>query len=102
MSDLIFSEYGEGPDYLELYNGTGADLDLSNYVLWKIINEGDWYERAFPLSGILKHGHTYTIVNYTADSALLAQADTVGPVAGVGGSSFTFMLTNGNEAFAIA
>lgn len=105
MSDLIFSEYGEGTDnnkYLELYNGTGADLDLSNYVLWKIINEGDWYERAYHLEGILPHGHTFTVVNYKADSLLAIRRDTVGPVIDVGGSDFTFMVANGNEAFAIA
>ncbi|MEZ4847704.1 MAG: T9SS type A sorting domain-containing protein [Bacteroidia bacterium] len=70
--------------------------------MWKIINEGNWYERAYQLSGILAHGNTYSIINYNADSALLIQADTVGPVAGVGGSSFTFLVMNGNEAFAIA
>ena len=33
-SGIFFSEYGEGSGnekYLEIFNGTGADLDLSNY-----------------------------------------------------------------------
>lgn len=99
MSDLIISEYGEGSSnnkYLELYNGTGEAIDLSNYVMWKIINEGNWYERAFPLSGILEHGETYLMVNPSADSILLSQADTVGPTDPV------FVLFNGNEAYALS
>jgi len=105
MTDLIISEYGEGAgnnDYLELYNGTGADVDLSQYFLWKIINDGNWWERDFHLDGILPHGHTLNIVKYSADSALLVHVDTTGPVAGLNGSDFTFIVSNGNEAFALA
>lgn len=39
-SDLFISEYSEGSSYnkyIELFNGTGYDLDLSNYVL-KLFN----------------------------------------------------------------
>ena len=35
-SDLFISEYAEGNSnnkYLEIYNGTGSDVDLSNYSL---------------------------------------------------------------------
>jgi len=105
MSDLIISEYGEGAgnnDYLEIYNGTGADVDLSQYYLWKIINAGNWRARDYHLDGILPHGHTLNIVKYSADSALLIHVDTTGPVQGVNGSDFTFLVTNGNEAFALA
>ncbi len=105
MSDLIISEYGEGAgnnDYLEIYNGTGADVDLSQYYLWKIINAGNWYARDYHLDGILPHGQTLNIVKYSADSALLIHVDTTGPVQGVDGSTFTFMVSNGNEAFALA
>jgi hypothetical protein len=98
ITDLIISEYGEGSSnnkYMELYNGTGADVDMSNYVMWKITNDGNWWERDFPLGGILPDGATYLMVNPDADPALLALADTVGPV------SPTFFLFNGNEAFAL-
>ena len=40
-SGIFFSEYGEGSGnnkYLEIYNGTGADLDLSNYSLSSCTN----------------------------------------------------------------
>ena len=103
MSDLIISEYGESArnDYLEIYNGTGESVDLSNYVIWKIINDGEWYERSMQLTGNLKHGQTYTIVSYKADSALLVEGDTIGPSSGVT-ADFTLIYYNGNESFALA
>nr|HQU54452.1 lamin tail domain-containing protein [Saprospiraceae bacterium] len=97
-SELFFSEYGEGSDdnkYLELFNGTGSDVDLSNYTLWKITNDGNWFEREFPLIGILPNNTTYTIVNQGAGDTLAAVRDTTGPV------SPEFALFNGNEAFAL-
>lgn len=104
ISDLIISEYGESGtnDYLEIYNGTGATVDLSNYLIWKITNDGFWYERAFQMNGMLPHGETFTIVSYNADSTLLSEGDATGPVSGVDGSDYTFMITNGNEAWGIA
>ena len=52
MTDLIFSEYSEGSSfnkYLELYNGTGQVVDLTGYSIWKITNDGYWFERDSPL-----------------------------------------------------
>ncbi|MCB0685397.1 MAG: lamin tail domain-containing protein [Saprospiraceae bacterium] len=98
ISDLIFSEYGEGSSfnkYLELYNGTGKPLDLSQYSIWKITNDGFWFERDFPLSGFLLDGETYLIVHQDADSTLLSRRDTIGP------PGVDFALFNGNEAYAL-
>ena len=98
ISDLIFSEYSEGSSfnkYLELYNGTGQPVDLSQYSIWKITNDGFWFERDFPLSGFLLEGETYLIVHEDADSSLLALRDTIGP------PGIDFALFNGNEAYAI-
>ncbi|MEJ6685975.1 MAG: lamin tail domain-containing protein [Crocinitomicaceae bacterium] len=44
-SDLLISEYSEGSSnnkYIELFNGTGSDVDLSSYEVWKISNGGSW------------------------------------------------------------
>src|SRR5690606_4646768 len=98
LSELIFSEYGEGSannKYLELYNGTGTVLNLGNYTIWKITNDGVWFEREFVLEGVLEDGDTYLIVNQNADAALSALRDTTGPV------DVEFALFNGNEAFAL-
>lgn len=97
-TELFFSEYGEGSNnnkYLELYNGTGSDVDMSGYTIWKIINEGNWFEREFELEGVLPEGETYLIVNQSADEFLATIRDTTGPV------TPEFTLFNGNEAYAL-
>jgi hypothetical protein len=77
-SDLFFSEYSEGSSYnkyLEIYNGTGADVDLSNYLITQITNGGNWYENIDTLSGTLVNGDVYVIAHTSADSSILAEAD---------------------------
>lgn len=64
-SDLFISEYGEGSGssnrYIELYNGTGTNIDLSLYRVWQISAGGSWPEAALSLSGTLPNGTTYVI-----------------------------------------
>ncbi|QYJ68401.1 choice-of-anchor J domain-containing protein [Flavobacterium litorale] len=76
LSELIISEYVEGGDPLtgnnraiELYNGTGSSIDLSNYSIAR--NN----ETQYSLSGTLADGATYVIANSGADSSTLALAD---------------------------
>ena len=47
--------------YIEIFNGTGQNVDLSNYQLWKITNGGNWPEYTFNLSGILPHNDVYIV-----------------------------------------
>ena len=73
--DLFFSEYAEGSGsnkYVEIYNGTGADIDLSSYSLQGTNNGTSWGdngERDVTLSGTLAAGDVYVIaadaVSYT-------------------------------------
>ena len=77
-SDLFFTEYAEGSStnkYIEIYNGTGADVDLSNYLITQITNGGNWYENIDTLSGTLVHGDVYVIAHTSADASILAEAD---------------------------
>ena len=75
VSDLIISEYGEGSSgnskYVEIYNGTGATVDLSNYELWRVSNGGTWVTAPdlflISLSGNLLDGATYVIANNATD-----------------------------------
>lgn len=81
MNDLIISEYAEGSSnnkYLELFNGTGSDIDLSNYEIWRIENGGTvWPEQTITLTGILSTGSTYVLANPSADPIILALADQI-------------------------
>ncbi|OIQ21019.1 MAG: hypothetical protein BM557_04460 [Flavobacterium sp. MedPE-SWcel] len=70
-SNLIISEYGEGnggsKKYVEIFNGTGVPVDLSNYRIWRISNGGSWPEYEYSLSGTLADGAAYVIGNNSGD-----------------------------------
>ena len=63
-TDLMITKYGEGTSnnkFIEIYNGTGADVDLSNYSLSSCSNgcntadEWDYPDNVtFPAGTILK------------------------------------------------
>ena len=72
-TDLIISEYGEGSSnnkYIEIYNGTGASVDLSSYAVWRISNGGSWPEATITLSGTLNDGQTLIVYNPSAVSTI--------------------------------
>lgn len=79
INDLIISEYGEGSTgndkYIELFNGTGADVDLSDYRIWRVSNGGTWPEATITLSGILTNGSTYVISHPSANATIVGLAD---------------------------
>ena len=88
-ASLFFSEYVEGlttTKALELYNNTGAEVDLAAYAIWRISDGGDWTEgltNAFALTGALAHGETYVICHAASAADVLAVCDlavTDGPV----------------------
>ncbi|HOM80136.1 MAG TPA: lamin tail domain-containing protein, partial [Candidatus Cloacimonas acidaminovorans] len=65
-TDLIISEYVEGSGYnkaIELYNGTGSSIDLSNYSLKKQTNGAGNFGDELTLSGTLANNDTYVIVS---------------------------------------
>lgn len=72
-SNLIISEYGEGnggyKKYIELFNGTGAPVDLADYEIWLIFNGGSWSNSQVSLSGTLENGATYVIAYNSTDVA---------------------------------
>ena len=81
--DLIISEYGEGSSnnkYIEIFNGTGAAVDLSAYSLKQSYNGGGWPTETtssyyLALSGTLANNDVYVISTADADQIILDQAD---------------------------
>ncbi|MEO8732799.1 MAG: lamin tail domain-containing protein, partial [Flavobacteriales bacterium] len=68
-TDLIISEYVEGSNtnkYIEVYNGTGADIDLSNYELRLYSNGASLPSNTATLSGILAAG---SVIVYARSSS---------------------------------
>ncbi len=70
-TDLFLSEYAEGSSnnkYLEIYNGTGSDKDLTNYAIVRYNNGSTTDENLYVLSGTLSDGDVYVIANSSADA----------------------------------
>jgi len=80
-TDLFFSEYIEGSSYnkaLEIFNGTGAAVDLSNYVIRGNHNGSAWEEVfSFPVGTMLANGDVYVLAHELANASILAEADSI-------------------------
>jgi len=74
---VFFSEYGEGSGqnkYLEIYNGTGAEIDLANYAIRLAIDDNSWKDVQV-LAGKLAAGDVYLICHAEADAKIKTAAD---------------------------
>jgi LPXTG-motif cell wall-anchored protein len=85
-TDLIISEYIEGSSFnkaIELYNGTGAEINLSGYTLEHYNNSGSAItgttttDKVLPLDGKLAAGDTYVISRSDANPAIAAVTDKI-------------------------
>ena len=79
-TDLLISEYGEGSSgnskYIEIYNGTGASVNLANYRLCRISNGGSWCEATYTFTaGSLADGATLVVANNAGDVPLADEYD---------------------------
>lgn len=76
--DLIISEYVEGSSNnkaIEIYNGTGEAVNLSEYSVELYLNGSKEAGKSETLSGELKHDETYVIVNSGAGAVLKSKAN---------------------------
>ncbi|MBW6514324.1 MAG: chitobiase/beta-hexosaminidase C-terminal domain-containing protein [Candidatus Syntrophosphaera sp.] len=92
--DLFFSEYLEGSSSnkaLEIFNGTGMAVDLSDYKVELYSNGSPTAGNTLVMTGMLAHGDVYVIANASANAAILAVADVT--------STVTFF--NGDDALAL-
>jgi hypothetical protein len=99
--NLFFSEWAEGTSYnkyIEIYNATGEEIDLSNYKVSSCANgcdtSGEWDypdQVVFDTGTMLASGDVFVLAHPSADPSIVDQADDV---------SFTYM-GNGNDAFGL-
>lgn len=77
-TDLFFSEYIEGSSNnkaIEIYNPTGATVDLSRYSVKLAPNGGAWGATPQALTGTLASGEVFVITNADAGAEIKAQSD---------------------------
>lgn len=77
-ADLLISEYVEGTSFnkaVEIFNGTGAAVDLSAYRLELYSNGAATASNGITLSGTLANGDTFVAAHASAAPAILAVAD---------------------------
>lgn len=92
---VFISEYIEGSSNnkaLEIFNGSGDDVNLENYRLYRANNGSETWQDTLNLTGTLAAGAVYVIANPSADQVILDVADTT--------HSITFY--NGDDALALA
>ncbi|MCM3315314.1 endonuclease [Rummeliibacillus stabekisii] len=77
-SELIISEYIEGSSSnkaIELYNGTGSTVDLSQYSLELYANGATTATATLKLSGSIQAGDTYVIYNNNANESIKSKGN---------------------------
>ena len=88
-SDLFISEYSEGSSYnkyIEIFNGTGKDIDLSNYTLKLFNHSATPAQYEFSLNGLLKDGDTYVVYNGAANTTIKNSGDAFNQVISFNGN----------------
>jgi hypothetical protein len=98
-TELLISEYVEGTSYqkaIEIFNGTGAPVDLAQYSLKKQVNGAGAFGNELVLSGTLANNDVYVIVNSSAGGTNLVGQPYVDLATTNGSINF-----NGNDAVAL-
>jgi len=101
-TDLFFSEYIEGSannKAIEIYNGTGSDIDLSDYIIKKATNGQGWTTNnfIFPENSIIPSYDVWVIANEGASTTILNKADTVLPY-----NEYNYLMAfNGDDALGL-
>jgi len=98
-ADLIISEYIEGSSNnkaIELYNGTGSTIDLSQYKLELYTNGGTTITNKQTLSGTLNHNETVIIYNSGAVPAIKDKGGFASAVTSFNGDD-TIVFKKGEE-----
>ncbi|MFA5443275.1 MAG: endonuclease [Bacilli bacterium] len=78
-TDLFISEYIEGASYnkaIEIYNGTGASVNLSGYSLKLYSNGSKTVSQSLTLSGTLTNNDVHVLAHDSAAADILAVTDT--------------------------
>ncbi|WP_338815560.1 lamin tail domain-containing protein (plasmid) [Bernardetia sp. Wsw4-3y2] len=101
---LFFSEYIEGSSNnkaLEIYNPTGASVDLTDYVIELYTNGNTTIQNSLDLTGTLAAGATYVIANAGAVAAVTGAADITSNITFYNGDDVLLLKESGTVIDAI-
>ncbi len=97
-TELFFSEYVEGDGgnnkVVEIFNGTGASVDLSEYEVKLASNGGDW-NNTYTGDSMLAHNDVFVIANGSSDAPILAIADATSSITYFNGDDALGLFHNG-------
>lgn len=101
ITELFLSEYIEGGGNnkcIEIYNGTGAAVDLAagNYAIIRYSN-GSTNGTTINLSGTIADGDVYVVCNNSATSAFTSQADQTSSQINYNGDDAVALTKNGSN-----
>ncbi len=97
-TDLYFSEYIEGSSNnkaLEIYNDTGAEVDLSAYEIQFFFNGSSTAGATLNLTGTVADGDVYVVAHGSAVTGILDQADFTSSVGFYNGDDAITLLNGG-------
>ncbi|HXV34596.1 MAG TPA: Ig-like domain-containing protein [Gaiellaceae bacterium] len=99
-TELFFSEYIEGTSNnkaLEIYNGTGASVNLAtgSYSVQMCFNGNPACALTIPLTGTVASGDVYVLAQSAAGPAILAQADQTNGAGWFNGDDVVVLLKGG-------
>jgi hypothetical protein len=99
-TDIFISEYIEGSSNnkaIEIFNGTGASVDLSQYSVQLFSNGASAATATLALSGTLANNDVYVIAHTSAAQAVKDVADFIAPSSG----ATAVVNYNGDDALAL-
>ncbi len=100
QTSLFFSEMIEGSSNtkaFEIYNGTGAEVDLADYLVLGNYNGNPYNDTLrFPVGTLLADGDVYVVAHEAADAAVTAEADSLIEDPYAAGTSFIAVF-NGDD-----
>ena len=100
QTTLFFSEYIEGSSSnkaIEIYNGTGSDVDLTGYAVLRLNNGATTGQDSTVLSGTLVAGDVYVIGNSSAVADILDESDLLGTATFYNGDDFMALAYDANS-----
>jgi hypothetical protein len=99
IPSVFFSEYLEGSSNnkaLEIYNGTGEDLDISDFAIFRLNNGATTGADTTYMTGTVTAGDVFVIGNSAAIQAILDESDMLSTATYYNGDDYVALVYDAN------